>query len=94
MRTYPAKIETLHLQYAQRGITIRAILSIPTRRQATNESHELEGIYAGNPRSFIFLLKSLYQFRKDAISFGKKIQSEPGAHDLYASNFWPGFLFT
>lgn len=93
-RSYKAKIELIQLQFAQKGISIEGVLSIPTRRQATNETHGFRMDYCGNPNSKLFLLHALWKFRRDALEFGEKMQSEPGDHDLSPSNFWPGFLWT
>lgn len=93
-KSYKAKIELMQLQFAQKGIVIEGVLSVPTRRQATNETHAFRMDYCGDPNSTLFLLNSLRKYRRDALIFGEKLQQEPGGHDLSPSNFWPGLLWT
>lgn len=88
-KTYEAKIIYFQMQYAQRGTCTEVVLSIPTRRQSTNEEVRVEFQY---PTKNLFAV--LWKVRRDAKAYGRKLQKEPGEHDLAASNFTRGLLMT
>lgn len=83
------KIEEITVSMAQRGICISASLSIPTRRQCTNEQHAVERNYYTKST-----LKALWLFRRDVRAYAKDLQSQPGEHDLSPSNFRRGLFWT
>ncbi len=84
-----AKIQAISLNMAQRGIIISGYLSIPTRRQSTNEYHEFERSYPTKS-----IIKALWLYRRDALRFAEEQRNAPGEHDLEPSNFRPGLLWT
>lgn len=87
--TYDAKIVAFLIQFAQRGTTIEAELSIPTRQQCTNEHVSVRFQY---PTKNLFLV--LWRFRRDAKAHGRSLQEKPGDHDLSPSDFTKGLLWT
>lgn len=84
-----AKILAISLNMAQRGIIISGRLSIPTRRQATNEQHELERSYPTKS-----IIKALWLYRRDVLRYAQEHRSVSGEHDLKPSNYRPGLLWT
>ena len=83
------KVEEISLSMAQRGICITASLSIPTRRQYTNERHSIERSYSTKST-----LKALWFFRRDAKAFAKELATMPGDYELSPSNHRSGLFWT
>ena len=82
------KIQELTIKSAQHGIIFNAWVSIPTRRQYTNEMHDFVFRYAGKST-----VLGLIRFRFAVVRFGRKVQSESvGEHDLSPTNFGPGLF--
>lgn len=84
-----AKIQAISLSMAQRGIVISGYLSIPTRRQSTNELHEFDRSYPTKS-----IIKALWLYRRDVLRYADKQRSASGKHDLEPSNYRPGLLWT
>ncbi len=87
--TSKAKIQSISLNMAQRGIVISGRLSIPTRRQFANEDHAFERSYPTKS-----IIKALWLYRRDALRFAEGLRNAPGEYDLEPSNFRAGLLWT
>ncbi|BCM88744.1 hypothetical protein IAD21_00586 [Abditibacteriota bacterium] len=83
------KITHLDLAMAQHGIVCDGQLSVPTRRQCTNETVNFKRVY--KTKSTIL---ALIHFRIDAKRFARELQKTGGEHDLTPSNYSPGLLGT
>ncbi len=83
------KITHLDLTMAQHGIRCDGQLSIPTRRQCTDEKVQFVRSY--NTESTLI---ALFRFRRDARRHAKELQRLEGEHDLVPSNYTPGLLGT
>ncbi|RUR48808.1 hypothetical protein [Vreelandella populi] len=83
------KIEEITVSMAQRGICVSASVSVPTRRQCTNERHTVGHCYPTKST-----LKALWLFRRDVKALTQELQRLPGDHDLNPSNFRRGLFWT
>lgn len=83
------KILSIGISVAQKGICASGQLSIPTRRQMTNEVHLIERSYSTKS-----IIKALWLFRRDAKRFAKEKAAIEGPYDLSPSNFRRGLFWT
>ena len=82
------QIERIDISYAQRSIIISALLSIPTKRQSTNEDVFIEEWHSGSRN----ILVSLFRFWKHCRKTVKELQEHDAlmGYDLSPSNFTLG----
>lgn len=81
-------LDDLSLWRGQTRFVASAVISVPTRRQFTNEMHRIE---ASHPTSSTLALWRLW---REARSMVRQLQSLAGDHDLESTDFRPGLFGT
>ena len=84
------QVTDLCISEASRGLIIEATVSIPTRRQFTNESHGFCNMNFREVKSTKSTLRALWRFWKGMRKRVKEIQSIEGNFDLSTTNFAKG----
>ncbi len=84
------QITELTISQASRGLIIEATVSIPTKRQYTNETHCCHSLEFDELKPTKSTLKALYRFRKGLRKRIKILQSIEGDFDLSTTNFAKG----
>ena len=86
------KITKLTIKEASRGLIIEAVVSIPTKRQFTNEAGCYRNVDFNEIKPTHSTLRALWRFWKGMRTRIKILQSIEGDFDLDTTNFAKGIF--
>lgn len=84
-------VESIFIERAQRSLTIKAILLVPTRTQFTDFQIEIDTVIEGAhlTRSLPIALFKFWRICRKKV---RQLQAEPGKYDMIRSNSTQGIL--